>query len=138
MSDALQKELDELRDQYEDLKAKSMTSGAFSMTEWCQKNQDEGRGPCGACAGCCKTLREEMDDLHAQLAEAYRVRPRVTQALNNLLELGEDLKGCKPWKAKLATLWGKDSEGNPVIVKEQVLDIADIVALTEGDKDTGR
>lgn len=129
-------ELKELYEKHENLKSKSMVSGAFSMTEWCQKNQDEGRGPCGACASCCKALQEEIGDLNSQLGEIHNPNTRVQTALNNLLDLGKSLKECKPWLAKLATRWDKGSDGMPIIVEEHVLDIADLQALAEDESPT--
>lgn len=59
---------------------KAEAEAAVRGVEWCAANRAAGRGPCGACAWCCKQATERADLAVAVLAEIdqrERARPKI-------------------------------------------------------------
>ena len=92
-------ELEKLREQLTIAEAKADVRGG----EWCAKNRAEGRGPCGACAWCCK---QATDCAEKAEAENARLQEALAKLQPHLLVLANKADALDPtaWTAVLAFL----------------------------------
>lgn len=59
-----------LLDRLERVEAQEAVRGG----EWCAQNRAEGRGPCGACAWCCKQASDDAERLRLAVAAYLKAR----------------------------------------------------------------
>lgn len=80
---------------------KAEAEAAVRGGEWCAENRATGRGPCGACAWCCKQATDRAEQAEAALAslqDATRRLVRVNDEMGDAVFFGVPGSNPKMWE----------------------------------------